>query len=80
VDPPAAIEAGLDVVKALGRGNARLLLEVLELPDDERLAFISSMYQREDGEALAEVLADVEQDLTGRTRERLMVGLQAALG
>ena len=51
---PAAIEAGLDVVKAIGRGNARLLLEVLELPDDERLAFISSMYQRRDGQALAE--------------------------
>jgi len=28
---------------------------------------------------LAETLADVEQDLTGKTRERLIVGLHAAL-
>jgi len=40
---------------------------VLELPDDARWAFTSSMYQREDGLALAEVLADVESDLTSLT-------------
>jgi hypothetical protein len=37
------------------------------------------MYQREDGHALAEVLADIEEDLTGKTRERVISGLQAAL-
>lgn len=29
--------------------------------------FIARMYQRDDGEWLAEVLADVEQDLSGNT-------------
>ena len=42
-------------------------------------AFTSSMYQRDYGEWLAEVLADVEPDLTGKTRERLIAGLHAAL-
>ena len=37
------------------------------------------MYQRGDGEALAEVLVDVEQDLTGKTRARLIAGLHASL-
>jgi hypothetical protein len=51
---------------------------VLELPGDERWAFISRMYQLDDGEWLAEVLADVETDLTGKT-ERYVAGLHAAL-
>jgi hypothetical protein len=55
------------------------LVAILELPDDNRLAFVSSMYQRDDGQAVAEVLADVEEDLTGNTRERLIAGLRAAL-
>ena len=37
------------------------------------------MYLRDDGEWLAEVLADVEEDLTGKTRERLIAGLHATL-
>ena len=68
----AAIAAGWDVVKTLGPDRARTLLEVLELPDDERWSFISRMFVRDDGEWLAEVLADVEQDLTGKTRERVV--------
>jgi len=44
-----AIEAGCDVTKILGPDNARTLLRVLELPDDERLAFVGRMYQRDDG-------------------------------
>ena len=75
----SAIDAGWDLVKTLGPDRARTLLEVLELPHDARWAFTSSMYEREDGLALAEVLADVDQDLTGKTRERLVAGLQAAL-
>ena len=78
MDAPA-IAAGWDLVKALGPDRARTLLEVLELPDDERWAFISRMFVRDDGEWLAEVLADVEQDLTGKTRERLIAGLRASL-
>ena len=78
MDGPA-IAAGWDITKRLGPDAARELLAVLELPDDQRWAFISSMYEREDGEWLAEMLADVEQDLTGKTRERLIAGLSAAL-
>ena len=74
-----AIAAGWDIVKRLGPGAARELLAVLELPDDERLAFISRMYQRDDAQALAEILADIEEDLTGRTRERMIAGLHAPL-
>jgi len=37
------------------------------------------MFLRDDGEWLAEVLADVEQGLTGKTRERLIAGLRAAV-
>ena len=57
---PNAIAAGWDIMKPLGPDRARTLLEVLELPDDERWAFISRMFVRDDGEWLAEVLADVE--------------------
>lgn len=73
------MEAGWDLVKLLGRDQARTLLTILELPDEERLAFISSMYQRDAAQALAEILADGEEDLTGRTRERLIVGLWASV-
>ena len=64
VDGPA-IAAGWDIVKQLGPDAARGLLKVLELSNDQRWAFISSMYLRDVGEWLAEVLTDVEQDLTG---------------
>ena len=68
-------------MKALGPHRARTLLEVLELPGDERWAFISRMYQRDDGEWLVEVLADVEQDLTGRPgRADRGAACDAALG
>lgn len=76
---PTATAAGWDIVKRVGPDHARTLLAVLELPDDQPWAFISSMYLREDGEALADVLADVEQDLTGKTRERMIAGLTAVL-
>ena len=75
MNDPDAIDAETDKVKLLGRDRAREPLTILELPDDDRLAFISSMFLRDDGQALAEVLADVEQDLTGKTRERLTVEL-----
>jgi len=44
----------------------------------QTVPIISRMFVRDDGQALAEVLADVEQDLTGKTRERLLEGLHAA--
>jgi len=46
-------------MKHLGRENARTLVDVLELPDDERWSFISRIYARDDGQALAD---------TGRSR------------
>lgn len=66
-------------MKLLGRENTRILLDVLELPDDERWSFISRMYARDDGQALAEILADIEEDLSGRMRERMKAGLRTAL-
>jgi len=75
----AAIAAGWDITKRLGPDAARELLAVLELPDDERWVFISRMSARDGGQALAEVLADVQQDLTGKTRKRLIAGLRATL-
>ena len=44
----------------------------------QTVPIISRMFVRDDGQALAEVLADVEQDLTGKTPERLLEGLHAA--
>jgi len=76
----AAIGAGMDLVKLLGPDNARKLLEVLELPDDERWAFTSRMYARDDGTALAEVLADVETDPDDLVRLRLIGALREVLG
>jgi hypothetical protein len=37
------------------------------------------MFQRDNAQALAEILADVEQDLTGMTRGRLVQGIRVAL-
>jgi hypothetical protein len=51
---PAAINASTDLVKLLGRDQARMLLTILELPDEERMAFISSVYHQEDAQAHAE--------------------------
>ena len=53
--------------------------QVDALPDEERLALVSRVYQRQDGTARADILADIEEDLTGRTRERVITGLHAGL-
>ncbi|MEX0985347.1 MAG: hypothetical protein WD096_09915 [Actinomycetota bacterium] len=66
-------------MKIIGPDDARRLLRLLELPDDDRYALIFRLFKDEDGTALAEVLADVEEDLTGRTRARLIDGLRAVL-
>lgn len=55
-------------MKILGGDPARGFLRVLEIPDDERLV-----------SALAEVLAEPADSATGRTCERLVSGLRAAL-
>lgn len=77
---PAAINAGMDIVKLLGgQTTPDGCSRSLELPDVERLAFVWSMCQRGDALALAEILADIEEDLSGRTRGRLIDGLHATL-
>jgi len=40
----AAVDAGDGLIGLLGEHNARTLLRVLELPDDDRFEFISRMY------------------------------------
>ena len=76
---PAAIDAGMDVVKRLGPDAARGLLRILEMPDDLRWSVATTLFQQESTVPVGEIIANVEQDLTGKTRERLIVGLRAAL-
>ena len=40
----AALDAGEQLIALLGRDNARAMLRILELPHDERLAFIARMF------------------------------------
>lgn len=75
----AAIAAGWDIVKRLGPDAARGLLKVLELPDEARWAVAMSMFRKQETATIGEILGDIEQDTTGQTRERLIVGLHAAL-
>ena len=74
-----AIDAGMDRVKRLGPDNARQLLAILELPDNARWEVAADLFQKPSGVALGELIADIEQDLTGKTRQRLIEGLHAAL-
>lgn len=78
VDIPAIVTAR-NIADVLGDANARELLQVLELPDEERLDLIAHLYQRDDGQALAEILSELELDPDDPTRLRLMGGLQAVL-
>jgi hypothetical protein len=77
---PAGHHAARDVVGLIGQTNARTLLGILELPDEDRLAFVARMYQRDDAQALAGVLTDVESDPDDLVRFRLIGGLRSVLG
>jgi hypothetical protein len=46
-------------VDLLGEANARDLLGILEMAEDNRTDFIAHMYLRDDGRALAEILTDI---------------------
>jgi hypothetical protein len=76
---PDAIAAGWDIVKRLGPDAARQLLQILELPDEARWATGMAMFKKPETVGIGEILGDVEQDTTGRARERLIAGLRAAL-
>ena len=54
-------------------------LRILELPDEARWSVGMTMFQKQETAALGEILGDIEQDTTGKTRERLIAGLHAAL-
>jgi hypothetical protein len=65
-------------MKLLGRENARTLLDVLELPDESggrssRGSTPATTAKR------SQILADLEQDLSGRMQERMNAGLRTAL-
>jgi hypothetical protein len=79
VDAPGR-DGAQRVIDLIGEENARALLVILALRDDDRLAFVARLYQRRDGYALAEVLTDIESDPDDLVRLRLIRGLRSVLG
>jgi hypothetical protein len=71
--------AGCDVVERLGDHAARHLLRILQLHQEARWAAGMALVRRPETVCIGEVLADIEQDPTGQTRERLIAELQVAL-
>lgn len=57
---------GARIVAAVGEAGARELLDVLTRPDGDRAALIGRLHQRADGEWLAELLIDLEEDEPAR--------------
>lgn len=56
------------VIEAVGPEGARELLDVLTRPDANRAALIGGLSLRADGEWLAELLIDLEEDEPARLR------------
>lgn len=54
------------VVAAVGEAGARELLDVLTRSDEDRAALIGRLSLRADGEWLAELLIDLEEDEPAR--------------
>jgi hypothetical protein len=75
----AAAKAAHQIVHLIGAANASLLVRILLLPDDDRLALVARLHQRTDAKALADVLTDIESDPDDLTRLRLAAGLQDLL-
>jgi len=73
-------ELGQRLLELLGEPACRELLAVLEWSEPERAALIGGLYARPLGQALAEVLADVETDPDDLVRLRLIAVLREALG
>ena len=70
-------DLGRRLLDLLGEPACR---ELLERPEPERAALIGRLYASERGQALAEVLADVEGDPDDLTRLRLIAALREVLG
>jgi hypothetical protein len=53
---------GRRIVGAVGESGARELLDILTRSEEDRAALIGRLHVRADGEWLAELLADLEED------------------
>ena len=62
IENPGAM--GPRIVRTLGEGAARELLDVLKRSPEDRAALIGRLYGRSDGRWLAEALMDIEEDPT----------------
>jgi len=67
------------VIDLVGEKNARSLLKILTLADDDRVVFVARLHQRTDARALADVLTDIESDPDDLVRLRLIGALQDRL-
>ena len=75
----SSVPSAAQIVDDLGRVEALQLLALLELPDVDRHRLMSTMFVEDDGRELAELVARIERDTTGATRERIVGDLHAAL-
>lgn len=73
------IVAARGVVDLLGEANARELLGILELPDNDQANFIAQTSLRDKGQSIANVLGNVERDPGDPVRLRLIGGLRRVL-
>jgi AbiU2 len=71
---------GAVVVRQLGEGIARELLDVLKRTPEDRAALIGRLYSRSDGRWLAEALMDIEEDPDDLIRLRLIAELERMFG
>lgn len=78
-DDPAASREATRVVEQIGRVEALQLLALLELPDVDRHRLMSTMFVEDDGRTLAELVARIEEDESGRTKEGMIRGLHGVL-
>jgi hypothetical protein len=73
-------DLGPRLIELLGEPACCELLDVLQRPEADRAALIGRLYQREDAQAIAEILLDVESDPDDLVRLRLIGALEAVLG
>jgi HEAT repeat protein len=73
-------DLGHRLLELLGAPACVELLAVLELPEAERASAIGALYQTDHGQALAELLIDVEGDPDDVVRLRLVGALRDVLG
>jgi hypothetical protein len=71
---------GPRIVRELGEGAARELLDVLKRSPDDRASLIGRLYERPESRWLAEALMDIEQDPDDLVRLRLIAELERMFG